>query len=390
MPEKTLPASRLIRKIVVAPDSYKGSLSSQDVCQIIAEEAARQFPRAEIVKLPASDGGEGMVDALLGAGRGQRIFAWVKDPLFRDIEASYGILMDGTAAIEMAAASGLTLVSTGELQAEKATTYGTGQLILDALQRGCRKIILGIGGSATTDGGAGLAAALGMRFLTTEGEAILSGGDLEKLDRIDRGAIVPELSASEITIACDVSNPLYGPQGAAHVFGPQKGASPEQVERLDRGLKRLAEVILKDAGINVQEIPGAGAAGGIAVPLIAFSGAKLALGVDVVLEAIGLDRHLQGCDLVITGEGRSDAQSAMGKLISGVGRRAAAQGVPAVVISGALHEGYEALYEQGISAFFSTTREVVTLEEALKQAEKNLRRTARDVFRLIKAVIQGI
>ena len=374
-----------MNKLIIAPDSFKGSLPAVRVCDIIESAARRHFPQLAVTRMPVSDGGEGLVDALLFGAKGERVTVQVSDPLMREIQASYGILSTGEAVIEMAAASGLPLLAAGKRNPMYTTTYGTGQLILDALDRGCRKIILGFGGSATNDGGAGLAAALGIRFLDKDDQPVLNGDNLSRVVRIDAQTMAHGLSSCRISIACDIANPLYGPQGAAHVFGPQKGATPEQVTRLDGGLRILAELIHRQTGINMQEIPGAGAAGGAPVPLIAFANAQLVSGIELVLDRLDFDKDLETCDLVITGEGQTDAQSTMGKVVCGVGRRAKAAGVPVVVISGSLRAGYEGLYDEGITAVFSAVRGVCTLEQALVNAEENLRRSAEDIFRLIKA-----
>lgn len=375
-----------MKKIVIAPDSFKGTLTSVQVCEVIEKICCQYFPDLEIVKLPVADGGEGLVNAMLFSCPGEKVTATVKDPLMRDIEAGYGILADGTAVIEMASASGLPLLAVGERNVLRTTTFGTGQLIGDALHRGCRKFILGIGGSATNDGGAGMAAALGINYCDEVGRVILCGGDLSGIHRIDVTGMIDGLREAKFTIACDVNNPLYGPNGAACIYGPQKGATPEQVEYLDQGLMNLSRLIIGEYQIDLQKIPGSGAAGGIAAPLIVFTGAKLSPGVDVILDALDFERQLENCDLVITGEGRSDAQSGMGKLLSGVGRRSKANGVPVIAISGTLQQGYEGLYAEGIVAFFSTCREVCTLEQALENAQPNLERAAEDLFRLIKVL----
>lgn len=373
-----------MQKIVLAPDSFKGSLSAIEVCQILAEVGQKHFPETEMVQLPIADGGEGLVDALLLACGGEKIWAEVADPLGRPIQAFYGILGDGTAVIEMAAASGLPLLKDSEKDILKTSTYGTGQLIGDALKRGCRAFILGLGGSATNDGGAGAAAALGIRYLDREGNEIRSGGALNQLEQIDTSQLQAGLELARFKIACDVNNPLFGPNGAAHIYAPQKGAKPQHVELLDQGLQRLASVMLVQTGLDMQDVPGSGAAGGLAVPFLAFLQAELVPGLALVLEKVGFDDHLKGSDLVITGEGSTDAQSSMGKVLYGIGKRAAAAGVPVIAISGALQPGYEKLYDHGITAMFAATRRVCRLEEAMKEAETNLRATAEDVFRMLK------
>ncbi len=373
-----------MKKLIIAPDSYKGSLTAKEICDIIGDVAQVNFPELEIIKLPIADGGEGLVDALLFAEIGEKVFVRVKDPLWRDIEASYGILANGTAVIEMAAASGLPLLKNSERNVLEATTYGTGQLIKDALERGCREFILGLGGSATNDGGAGAAGALGIQYIGRDQKIIYSGKDLRSLVRIDDSGIFEKIKHAQFTIACDVTNPLYGSNGAASVYGPQKGASLQDVIQLDEGLRNLAEVVMRQTGVDLQTIPGTGAAGGMVVPFLIFTNARVRRGLDVVLDTINFDRHLQGCDLVITGEGRTDYQSSMGKALSGIGLRAMAKGIPVIAISGALQSGYEGLYESGISAFFSTCREILSLDTAMANAAENLRNTAGDVFRLIK------
>lgn len=373
-----------MKKLIIAPDSFKGSLSAIEFCDIVAAEANQHFPELEIIKLPIADGGEGLVDALLYAAQGERIWLPVKDPLWRDIRACYGILSNGTAVIEMAAAAGLPQLKDHEKNVLEATTFGVGQLIKDALQRGCREFILGLGGSATNDGGAGAAAALGIHYLDACGRIIYSGKDLHSLARIDASGMVAGLHEAHFTIACDVTNPLFGPTGAAAIYGPQKGATPDQVDLLDQGLQTLAAVALQAHGLDLQRIPGTGAAGGMVSAFLIYTRADLKRGLEVVLRAVDFDRHLRGCDLVITGEGKTDAQSSMGKALSGIGQRAQANGAPVIAISGAVQPGAERLYDDGINAMFSTCREVVPLETAMANAAENLRRTAGDIFRLIK------
>lgn len=376
-----------MKKIIIAPDSFKGSLSSIEICKIVKDAALKIFPDLQVIEMPIADGGEGFVDAMLYPGRGKKFTVVVKDPLWRDIQATYGILDDHTAVIEMAAASGLPLLKDYERNVLKTTTFGTGQLILDALRRGCRKFILGVGGSATNDGGAGAAAALGIRYLDANRQVLTCGEDLVALAKIDPSEMAQGLNESIFTIACDVNNPLYGPNGAACIYGPQKGASPADIEVLDKGLRNLANVILRDCNIDLQQIPGTGAAGGITVPFISYVNAQLKSGVDIVLDSGGFDKNIHDCNLVITGEGCTDQQSSMGKALSGIARRAKYYGVPVVVLSGSLKAGYDVLYEEGITAFFSTCRETSSLEDALTNARPNLFHTAEDVFRLLKTGI---
>jgi len=375
-----------MKKILLAPDSFKGTLTAMEVCEILESVTRNIYPACEIIKTPLSDGGEGFVDCLLAAQGGEKTWVTVSGPMGEEIRAAYGVLPNGTVAIEMAAASGLTLVKPDARNPLKATTFGTGQLIRQALKQGQRDFVIGLGGSATIDGGAGAAAALEISYQTREGKEITTGGDLILLDHIDCSNMDPAMQESRIRLACDVTNPLYGPQGAARIFGPQKGANRDQVRILDEGLENLNEVLKRETGIDVQALPGSGAAGGFGAPFIAFTRAQICRGLDLVLDAVAFDQKLVGADLVITGEGRSDAQSAMGKVLSGVGMRAKQLGVPVIAISGALGEGYEALYEQGISALFSTVRQSASVDEVLKNARVNLTRTSDDLFRLLKTL----
>jgi glycerate kinase len=375
-----------MRKILFAADSYKESLSSGKVNELMAKAAREVFPGIVTTLIAISDGGEGFGEAFFSAHGGQRISLPVRDPLNRSVNAHYILLTDNTAIIELAEASGLALLKPTERNPLLTTTYGTGQLISHALDIGCQKIILGLGGSATNDGGVGLAAALGIHFKTENGQTALCGQDLRNITAVDTHLIHPKLKNCPIQIACDISNPFYGEQGAAYIFSPQKGATPEEVIRLDQGLRHLAEVIRLDTGVDVHAQPGSGAAGGAAAPLVAYAQAKLSRGLDLLLDSCDFDAALAGCDLVITGEGASDAQSAMGKAPGGIARRAAAQGIPVIVLSGSIRPGSEALYPLGVSALFPAVRGVSTLSEALSSANENIYQTALNIFRLIKAL----
>jgi glycerate kinase len=375
-----------MRKILFAADSYKESLSSGKVNELMAKAAREVFPGIVTTLIAISDGGEGFGEAFFSAHGGQRISLSVRDPLNRPVNAHYILLTDNTAIIELAEASGLALLKPTERNPLLTTTYGTGQLISHALDIGCQKIILGLGGSATNDGGVGLAAALGIHFKTENGQTALCGQDLRNITSVDTHLIHPKLKNCPIQIACDISNPFYGEQGAAYIFSPQKGATPEQVILLDQGLRHLAEVIRLNTGVDVHALPGSGAAGGAAAPLVAYAQAKLSRGLDLLLDSCDFDAALAGCDLVITGEGASDAQSAMGKAPGGIARRAAAQGIPVIVLSGSIRPGSEALYPLGVSALFPAVRGVSTLSEALSSAKENIYQTALNIFRLIKAL----
>jgi glycerate kinase len=375
-----------MKKILLAPDSFKGTLTAMEVCEILESVIRRYYPSCEIIKTPLSDGGEGFVDCLLAALEGEKTWVTVNGPMGEEVRTAYGVLPNGTVAIEMAAASGLTLVEPGARDPLKASTFGTGQLIRHALKQGQREFVIGLGGSATIDGGAGAAAALGISYRTRDGKEIISGSDLVLLDHIDSSRMDHGLQESTIRLACDVTNPLFGVQGAARIFGPQKGATNDQVRILDEGLENLNEVLKRETGIDVQMLAGSGAAGGLGAPFIAFARAQICRGLDLVLDAVEFDQKLISADLVISGEGRTDAQSAMGKVLSGVGMRAKQKGVPVIAISGALGEGYEALYDQGISALFSTVRQPASLDDILKNAQGNLTRTSEDIFRLLKSL----
>ncbi len=371
-----------MRKIVLAPDSFKGTMSSIEVCAIAAEAIHAADPAVETIQVPIADGGEGTVDAFLVAAGGCRRTCRVLDPLFREIESFYGILPDGqTAVIEMAAASGLPLVG-DDKNPLLTTTYGTGQLIADAIEKGCRRLIIGIGGSATNDGGCGMAAALGARFLDKDGGDIpLNGGGLACLDRIDASRLTPRLRECEIIVACDVNNPLVGPEGASAVFGPQKGADPVMAAQLDENLCRYAAVIRRDLGLDLAAVPGSGAAGGLGAGLLAFTGATVRSGIDTVLDCVHFDDLIRGADLIITGEGRIDGQSLRGKVPVGIAARAAKQGVPVIAVVGDIADDADKVYQAGIQAVFSTMRRPMPFEIARGRCRQDLRATIDSLMR---------
>ncbi len=326
-------------RIIIAPDSFKGSLTAAEVAASIERGVKRVLPQAETIPVPLADGGEGTVDALVSATGGRLVTKEVTGPLGERVKASYGLLGDGeTAVIEMAAASGLPLVPLEKRNPMLTTTYGTGELILAALDEGCRRIIIGIGGSATNDGGAGMAQALGVKLLDEEGLDIPYGAaGLARLDRIDISSLDRRLAQVEVLVACDVDNPLTGPRGAARVYGPQKGADPQMVEELDQILERFAAIILRDLGKDVKDIPGAGAAGGLGAGLMAFLNGRLAPGVELVLAAVKLEERIQkGADLVITGEGAINEQTVYGKTPIGVAKLAKRYHLPVIAIAGSI------------------------------------------------------
>lgn len=375
-----------IKKIIVAPDSFKGTLSSIEVCNIVEKGINRIHSDIEIIKMPIADGGEGTVDAVLDVVDGKRIRVNVNNPLFRLITASYAILDDQTAVIEMAAASGLTLIE-DQLSPLQATTYGTGELIKDALNRGCRKFIIGVGGSATNDGGIGMAAALGARFLDEGGIQVpLNGQGLEKLHHIDLSKLDGRIKESEFTVACDVDNLLFGEEGAAYIYGPQKGATQEIVEKLDNNLMHYANVILKDLGIDVSQIKGAGAAGGLGAGLIVFTEAKLKSGIDILLEMYDFEKKLETVDLVITGEGKIDSQSLNGKVVVGIGKKAKEKNIPVVAIVGQMSDDIEPIFDEGITSVFSINTKPLDYEISKKFSKENLLITTEMIMRLIKNI----
>ena len=371
-------------KIVIAPDSFKGSLSAKEVADAIEIGIRRVFQDIEIMKIPMADGGEGTVQALVDATDGRIVRLKVLDPLCREIDSFYGILGDDTTAvIEMAAASGLTLLKEEERNPMITTTYGTGQLIKHALDMGCRNILLGIGGSATNDGGAGMAAALGVRFLNEKGEEIgLGGGALEKLQRIDRTAIDQRIGLCKISVACDVSNPLIGLEGASYVFGPQKGADKALIKILDENLRKYGQLLEEDLGISLLNVPGTGAAGGLGAGVLAFLNADLRRGVDMVIETTSLEEKLMGADLVITGEGRIDHQTLYGKTPYGVAKLAAKYKIPVVAIAGGIGGNVEALYDNGFNSVFSIVDGPMTLQESMDRGKVLVESTAEKIMRL--------
>lgn len=372
-------------KIIIAPDSFKGSATAIEVCDSIEKGIKKVFPNAKTIKLPVADGGEGTVSALVAGTGGIFKEVSVTGPLGERISATYGILKDKTAVIEMAAASGLTLVPEDKRNPLFTTSYGTGELILAALGEGCRKIIIGIGGSATNDGGLGMAQALGVSFLDKDGRELgFGGGELSKLDRIDTSRLDNRIKNTEILVACDVTNPLYGENGATFVYGPQKGATPETAKLLDRNLQRFAEVIFEQLGREVAHIPGAGAAGGLGASLMAFCNAHIRPGIETVLDAINIDAHLPGADLVITGEGRLDGQSVYGKVPVGVAKRAEKHNIPVFAVTGGMGAGALAVYDYGISAIMCTVNRPMPLGEAMAGASYLLEDAAERAMRMIK------
>ncbi|AGB20201.1 glycerate kinase [Thermoanaerobacterium thermosaccharolyticum] len=369
-------------KILVAPDSFKGSLSSKEVLKAISEGIRRAID-AEIEGVPIADGGEGTVDALITSLGGKIIDVDVVGPLGNVVKGYFGVLNDGTAVIEMAASSGLSLVPDNMRNPLITTTYGVGQLIKEALDKGCRKFIIGLGGSATNDGGAGMIQALGVKLLDEDGKDIsYGGGNLYKLKKVDISSIDKRVCESSFIVASDVTNPLCGENGASAVYGPQKGATPEMVEILDDNLRHYASVVKETLGKDFSDVPGAGAAGGLGFSLMAFLNAKIRSGIDIVMEASNIDEKIKSCDIIITGEGNTDFQTAYGKAPAGIARIAKKYRKPVVVLSGGLGKNYKDLYDVGVTSMFSIVDKPMTLQEAMINAKKLISDRAEDIIRI--------
>lgn len=372
-------------RFLFASDSFKGTLSSEQIIRLLNESADRIFPGCETMGVPIADGGEGTVDAVIAVTKGEMKKVPVHGPLMEETSAVYGVFHGDSAIIEMAAASGLPMVPTEKRNPLNTTTYGTGELIKDALDAGYRKLSIAIGGSATNDGGMGAMRALGVRFLDAEGNELAGvGSDLEEVADIDVSGMDPAVAEAEITVMCDVNNPLTGPDGATYTFGKQKGGTPEILDRLEAGMKNYARVIEKKLGRDVDQIAGAGAAGGLGAALCVFLHANLKSGIETVLDLIDFDALLEGTDLVITGEGRIDWQSAFGKVPSGIGMRCKKKGVPAVAIVGGMGNGAEKIYEFGVESIIPTINGAMDIQEALDRAEELYANAADRLFRMIK------
>lgn len=374
-------------KIVLAPDSFKESMTAKEVCQEIEKGLKKILKNIECISVPMADGGEGTTQSLVDATNGEFFTIDVTGPLGDIVKARFGILGDKkTAIIEMAQASGLELVPREKRNPMITTTYGTGELIKKALEKGVSTILIGIGGSATNDGGAGMFQALGGKLLDKNGNDIgFGGGELSKLDRIDISNLDSRIKDVEIIVACDVQNPLTGKNGASHIFGKQKGANEEEREILDKNLKNFAEIIRKDIGKDVENIAGAGAAGGLGAGLMAFLSAKLKKGVEIVIEYSELEKKIQGADLVITGEGSIDGQTRFGKTPYGVAKTAQKYDIPVIALAGNIGKDIETLYEHGFTAILPILTKVESLDEAIKNGKNNVEYIAETLARMIVA-----
>lgn len=374
-------------KIVIASDSYKGSLDSLQVNEAMRKGILRVFEDAEIICIPIADGGEGTVDAVMTCCGGSYCYETVTGPDGREVIARYGILLDKSAVIEMAAASGLPLVQ--DITPDtvmNSTTYGTGQLIASALDKGCRKIYIGIGGSATNDGGIGMLQALGVSFLDADNREVgFDGKYLDKIARIDISNLDPRIRETELVVMSDVTNPLCGENGAAVVYGPQKGATEEEIAILDKGLAQFAELICQMNLPDIRNLPGAGAAGGLGGGLVSFLGAEIRPGIKAILEIADFEKSVQWADLILSGEGRIDGQSANGKVVSGIAEIAGKYNVPVIAICGSVEKDAREIFEKGISGMEAAVCRPVTLEKAMDEAEQNVIDAAERVMQMVKA-----
>lgn len=373
-------------KFLFASDSFKGTLSSERITALLKESAERIFPGCETAGLPVADGGEGTIDAVISALHGTYRRLTVHGPLMEDQQSFYGEFEGDSAIIEMAAASGLPMVPVEKRNPLATTTYGTGELIKDALDRGYRKISIAIGGSATNDGGMGAMRALGVKFLDERGKELEGRGqDLTCVADIDISGIHPAVSQTQFTVMCDVTNPLTGPQGATYTFGKQKGGTPEILDVLEGGMVRYAALLREKLGVDVDKIPGAGAAGGLGAAFCVFLKANLKSGIDTVLDLVHFDSLLDGVDLVITGEGRMDWQSAFGKVPSGIGKRCRERDIPVVAIVGGMGDKADTIFDYGVDTIMTTINGAMDIEEALSRAEELYSGAADRVFRMLKA-----
>lgn len=376
-----------MKKAVLIPDSFKGTLSSEQICSIIKEKIKKHFPKCQIVSIPVADGGEGSVDCFLKALGGEKIYETVKNPYFEDMQSFYGVINNGeTVVIEMASCAGLPLVEDRK-NPSKTTTYGVGQLILTAAKSGCKRIIVGLGGSSTNDGGTGAAAAIGVKFYDKEGKEFIPVGEtLKDIVKIDLSGRIKDIDNIEIVTMCDIDNPMHGTSGAAYIFGPQKGADPDMVVELDKGLINLCEVIKKDIGVDLNHVPGGGAAGAMGAGMIAFFNSKLQMGIETVLDTVDFDDVISDADIIFTGEGKIDTQSLRGKVVIGVAKRAKNKNVPVTVIVGGADDDIDKSYEMGVTSIFTINRLPQDFQISRLKSKENMDTTVDNILRLIKSV----
>ena len=373
-------------KFLFASDSFKGTLSSKRTAELLAQAASEIFPGCEYSSIEVADGGEGTTDAVLSAVNGEKIAVSVHGPLWEEISAYYGKLDDRRAVMEMAAASGLPLVPSEQRDPRKTTSYGTGEMIADALGKGFRDISIAIGGSATNDGGIGCMRAVGVRFLDENGQELSGcGADLAEIRSIDVSGLDPRVKECKFTVMCDVTNPLCGEKGATHTFGKQKGGTPEILEEPEKGMCNYRDILKNQFGVNMDEVPGAGAAGGLGAALMVFLNGTLKSGIETVLDLVEFDRKLEGVSLVVTGEGSTDWQSVFGKVMQGVGVHCRKAGIPAVAVVGSMGKGAEDIFDYGIESILTTVNAVMPLDEALGRAEELYLQAARRMFRMLRA-----
>ena len=373
-----------MKKAVLIPDSFKGTMSSAQIIAIMKERILNYHPGCSIVSIPVADGGEGSVDAFLTALGGEKIHVRTHGPWNEEIESFYGMLPDGTAVIEMAASAGLPQVGDRK-DPSRTTTFGVGELILAAARNGAKRLVIGLGGSATNDAGCGAAAACGVKFTDSDGNSFVPvGATLDRIAKIDLSTMDESVKALPITAMCDIDNPFYGPTGAAAVFGPQKGADPEMVEVLDSKMRHLASVISKELGIELQDIPGSGAAGGMGGGMKSFFGARMQMGIDAVLEITGFEKLAAGADMIFTGEGKIDTQSLRGKVVIGVARKAKKMGIPVIAVVGDIGDDIDAAYDEGVSGIFSTNRVAVPYKEARTRAQSDMKLTMDNILRFMQ------
>ena len=375
-----------MKKVVLIPDSFKGTMSSAEIISIMRERIEAYNPGCQTVSIPVADGGEGSVDAFLTALGGEKVRMKTKGPWNEEVDSFYGMLPDGTAVIEMAASAGLPQVGDRK-DPSRTTTYGVGELILAAARSGAKRLVIGLGGSATNDAGCGAAAACGVRFLDKDGRSFVPvGGTLGDIASIDLSGMDGKVKDMPITAMCDIDNPFYGPTGAAAIFGPQKGADEAMVADLDGKMKHLASVIEEQIGVDLQEIPGSGAAGGMGGGMKAFFGARMQMGIDAVLETTGFEKLAADADVVFTGEGKIDTQSLRGKVVIGVARKAKKMGIPVIAVVGDIGDDIEAAYGKGVTGIFSTNRVAVPYKEARLRAKSDMKLTMDNILRFMKSM----